>query len=449
MRTSKTEGWTARWTTRVAGPRARRAAVSIAALLLLAACGGGGSDDRDHDHDDNAVDTAGRLAVSEQGATTVRLHELDDAAAVEGSYQVDHPPSALYASPQGRYAVVAQRLQDQVQFIDAGIWQEDHGDHLHDYKQASQAVAWKLPGVRPTHYDLQAGRQAAFFMDGDAEAAPVRNAAVRLLDDGSIGQGGVLASLELEIPVHGLGEPVDDKLLAAARAADASDALPTHLDLYRRDGTGFTRVRQVAARCDGMHGSFSSGSHTVAGCRDGMLVVAHTSATEVDDGRKLATPLRVSTVAGHPRLPDHFVGIATEGTAPAPVTTRFYAVDAAAGTSAALVPQGWNTGRVRRAHAFDRTGQRFYVLDDQGALRVLQREGGGWSAAAPVAGVVPAMPAEAPWPAIVANGARDELYVTDPVARQLVVVDAATGAVQRRHDLGYVPGGIAWLGITR
>lgn len=425
-----------------------RLAALCAVPLLLAACGGGGGDEG-HAHENSTIDTAGRLAVTEKDAARVRIHDLDSGAAVEATHTLDHVPSAVYASPQGRYAVLMQRLQDQVQFIDAGVWQEDHGDHLHDYKQASKPVAWKLPGVRPTHYDLQAGRQSAIFMDGLAGATPARNAGVRLISDSSIAGGQVLASLDLGIPVHGLGEPVGDKLLAAARAADARDELPTHLHLYQRSGSTYAAVRQVPTRCDGMHGSFSSGSHTVAGCSDGMLVVRHTGAATVDDGRKVATPLRVGTIAGHARLPDHFIGIATEGVAPAPVTTRFYALDAAAGTSSALVPTGWDTGRVRRAHAFDRHGQRFYVLDDQGALALLQRQGNGWVAVTRVAGVVPAMPAAAPWPAIAANGARDEIYVTDPQARQLVVVNAATGAVTSRRDLGYVPGGLAWLGIHR
>ena len=59
------------------------------------------------------------------------------------------------------------------------------------------------------------------------------------------------------------------------------------------------------------------------------------------------------------------------------------------------------------------------------------------------------MPTAAPWPAIVANGARDELYITDPVARQLVVVDSHDGRVITRRELGYVPSAITWTGITR
>jgi len=422
-----------------------------ATLVLLAACGGGGGDDG-QDHQNTVIDTAGRLVTTEHAARAVRVHELDSSsAAVEAAHQADNvpPAAAVYASPQGRYALVFQRLQDQIQFIDGGIWQEDHGDHLHDYRQASKALTWKLTGARPTHYDPQPGKQAAVFMDGNASANPVHNAGVRLITDASIGSGQTVASLDLGAPIHGLADPFDTKLLTVSRAGDAPDTLPTHLNLYLRNGNSFTLDRQLPTRCDGMHGSASAGSHTLVGCLDGMLLVKHTTASSVDNGRKLATPLRVGTVAGHPRLADQFIGIASEGTAPAPVTTRFYAVDATTATVNDLTPQGWTTGRVRRAHAFDRSGQRFHLLDDQGTLTVLHRQPGGWTTAARVTGAIPTMPGAAPWPVLVANGAKDELYLTDPVAQQLVVVNATTGVVQARRALGYVPSGATWLGITR
>lgn len=429
----------------------RRSLLALAAATLVTACGGGGDD---HTHTNTFIDTAGRLAIAESGASGVRVFDLDSKT-VAATYPLDNAPSALYTSPGGRYVVAMQRLQDKVQFIDGGIWQEDHTDHLHDYKQAPTLVAWTLTGSRPTHYDLQAGRQAAFFMDGDSAASPVKNAGVRLITDASIGAKRVDASLDLTFPIHGLGEPVGNKLLTVFRAADATSTLPTHLDLFHRQGTSYTFDRRLATRCEGMHGSFSTGNHTAVGCNDGVMVVTHTSATAVTD-RMVTTPLRVGTVAGHPKLSGQFIGIGTEGTTAAPpVTTRFFAIDAAAGTSATLTLPGWDNGRVRRAHAFDRSGSRFAVLDDQGALRMVVRQTSAllpvnaWVAGPVVAGVVPSMPTAAPWPVMVANGAKDEIYITDPIARQLVTVNSQTGAVLSRTALGFTPSAITWAGITR
>ena len=429
-------------------PNRRWLLASLAAASLITACGGGVESANEHEHEDISINTAGRLTVTELNAKRLRIHDLDTGN-LEASHEMVDVPSAVYASPGGRYAVVPQRLQDRVQFVDGGIWQENHGDHLHDYKQASKALAYTLPGSRPTHYDVQAGMQAAVFMDGNGAATPAQNAGVRVFTDASIAAGNTVATLDLSLPIHGLAEPMGDKLLAVARASDAGDALPTHLTLHQRNGSAYSFVRQLPTRCDGMHGRAGSGNSTAVGCNNGILLVRHLTATTVSDGQLLATPLRVGTVAGHPRLPDHFIGIASEGVAPAPVTTRFYAVNGETATVSNFTPEGWATGRVRRAHGFDRSGQRLFVLDDLGTLVTAQRQGGTWVNLSRVAGAIPTMPGAAPWPAMVANGAKDEIYITDPVAKQLVVINSSTGAVVTRRDLGYIPSALAWLGITR
>lgn len=427
-------------------PSRRWLLASLAAAALLAACGGGIENEADDKHENIAIDTAGRLAVTEANATTLRIHDLDSGN-VEASHVMTNVPAAVYASPGGRYAVVPQRLQDRVQFVDGGIWQEDHGDHLHDYKQASRPLSFVLPGSRPTHYDLQAGLQAIVFMDGNSAATPVQNAGVRLLTEASIAAGNVVASMDLNTPMHGMAEPVGNKLLSGW--SPGSDTLPTKLALHQRSGSTYTLVRELPTLCLGMHGSFSAGSSTLVGCTGGMMLVKHLTDTTVSDGQFLSTPLRVGTIAGHPRLPDHFIGIATEGAAPAAVTTRFYAVNGQTGTVSDYTPQGWVSGRQRRAHGFDRSGQRFFIVDDQGTLIVSQRQAGAWVSLARVTGAIPTMPAAAPWPAIATNGAKDEVYITDPVAKQLIVVNSSTGAVLTRRDIGYTPSGLAWLGITR
>ena len=89
------------------------------------------------------------------------------------------------------------------------------------------------------------------------------------------------------------------------------------------------------------------------------------------------------------------------------------------------------------------------MLDDQGTLRVMQRGSTGWSTLRTLPGVIAAMPSAAPFPAFAANGARDEVYLTDPVGRQLVVIDTGRMEVARRIALGYAPSAAAWLGIER
>jgi hypothetical protein len=76
---------------------------SLGVALLVSACGGGvDSQDKD-DHVNVYIDTAGRLAVTEANASTVRIHDLDSGS-VEASHVMTSVPSAVYASPGGRYA---------------------------------------------------------------------------------------------------------------------------------------------------------------------------------------------------------------------------------------------------------------------------------------------------------------------------------------------------------
>lgn len=423
--------------------------LSLACMALVAGCGGGsGSGGSNGERHANAtIDTAGRIVVSDSGSNALRVHDLDSGS-VEATHQLDHPPSGLYASPGGRYAVVFQGTQNQVQFVDAGIWQEDHGDHDHDYKNASRLMPWKLVGTRPSHYDVQAGSQASIFFDGDSNANPIQAASMRLINDTSIAAGNTLAALTLPGPIHGFAEPLDNKLLSVHRASDAVDTLPTHLNLYLRSGATYAPQRLLSTRCNSMHGSYTSGSYTAVGCADGVLLARHVSATDVTD-QKVAAPTRISTLVGHPKHPGQFIGFGNNGTAPAPVTTLFYAIDGERAVATPITPTGWTAGNVQRAHGFDRSGNRFYILDSRGTLFVMARTGNTWNTTAAIASAVPNMPAAAPWPTITANGARDEIYITDPAARQLLVLNSQTSAVTARRDLGYVPSNALWVGISR
>jgi hypothetical protein len=413
----------------------------MAAALALAGCGSG-HDGHEHEDESVTIDTAGRLAIAEQGAPTLRLLDLDSGT-FEPKLALEYPASALYTSPGRRYVVAVQRSQDQVQFVDGGVWQEDHGDHLHDYKAASRLESWKLTGPQPTHYDVQWGRQAAFFMDGRGSANPPQLSSVHVITDASIARGAATARLDLGLAIHGLAEPKDDVLLGVHREADASDTLPTHLQVYRRAGASYTFERRLASRCDGLHGSGSSGAYTVVGCADGVVAVTHGPAI-LD--RKIATATRVGSVASHPAADGHFIGYGNAGT---PSSTRFHAVDARNGTATELVPEGWTPGTVLRAQAFERSGQRWFVLDSRGQLTVLARGATGWTTVHRATNVVSAMPTAAPFPQMVANGARDELYLTDPLARQLIVLDTVGFSVKSRRTLDHVPALLTWTGIAR
>lgn len=421
-----------------AASRPTRFALGLAAALALAACGGGGGDDDDHAHEHHDIDTAGRLAIAESGSPTLRLHDLDSASVV-ASFNLANSPSAVYASPGGRYALALQRTQDTTQIVDGGIWQEDHGDHDHDYKQEPRLLTLRLDGPQPTHYDDRAG-QAALFMDG--RAASAQNASALLLTDAGIGAGQVAATLALTAPMHGFAEPNGEHLVTSALVAGAT--APTQVEIYRRQGSAYSFVQRLDALCPGMHGSYTQGQTTVAGCSDGALLVRPAAGGNFGATRVTA-PSGISTIAGHPAMA-RFVGIGNSGT---PSTTRFYDIDPATHAATAIAIAGWGEGRLRRAHGFDRAGRTLFVLDDLGTLYALQYSAGAWATRATVPGAVPSMPAAAPFPAFAANGARDEVYLSDPNGRQLLVLDTAQLQVKQRVALGFAPSYLTWLGIAR
>lgn len=419
----------------------RRAIVPVVLSAVLAACGGSGGGD-DHDHENTTIDTAGRLTIAEIGAANVRVYDLDTAR-VEATFAVSNPPAAVYASPGKRYAVIPQRAQNLVQFIDAGIWQEDHVDHLHDYKQAPRLTDFRLTGSLPTHYDDR-GTQAAVFFDAATPPTTLVSSAV-LFTDATIGKGTVTASLTLKTAMHGFAEPNGDFLIATYRDPASTSVLPSGLEVYRRNGSAYDFVQKLPTECPEMHGSYTRGNVTVAGCTSNeSVIIASPQGTGFTSSSIKVGPV-IGTITGHPKFA-RFVGIGNTGS---PVTTKFYDIDATAKTSSVIPIAGWADGRLVRAYRFDRSGRYFMVLDDVGTLYVLEPTATGWVTRKAIAGVVPSMPAASPFPMIVANESKDEVYVSDPNGSQLVVIDVARQEVKQRVALGFKPSYLAWTGIAR
>ncbi|MFN3295787.1 hypothetical protein [Caldimonas sp.] len=412
--------------------RRRLLAAALSTILLLAACGGGGSSDEHDDH--YHIDTLGRLVIAD-GSTTVRVLDLDGGTVVQ-NFTLDHAPSALYASPGLRYALAVQRTQDQVQVIDGGIYQEDHGDHLHDYKRNPALVDWRIGGVRPTHYEVHEGL-GAFFMDGlDASGAPAQAV---VLTDTRIAARQVLASLTLARAMHGTAEPRGSFLLTTYREADSGSTLPTQVELYQRNGSGYTFLQRFDPLCPGLHGSYSNAGHSAFGCTDGVLVVTQDGSSF--NARKLPNPddmpvgARIGTITGHPER-GSFIGIASPG--------HFFEIDPVAGTITRIP---WAEGRTRRAHAIDAEGRHLLILDDQGTLHVLDGDA-GWAVRARLPAIAN-MPTAAPFPTIAVNRAADRAYLSDPAGSRIVVVNLETATLAEPIALNFNPTLLTWVGIER
>lgn len=411
-------------------------------FAAMAGCGGDGGGDS-HDHGQTHIDTAGRLAIIEHQAPAVHIHDLDTHQR-EARHTLANPATAVHASPGKRYAIVVQRPSDRVQFVDGGIWQEDHGNHMHDYRRASKLLSWQLDDPAPTHYNPMENGHATIFMDGKAATTPQRNASVVLFNEQSISNGRALARLSLGGPMHGLAQQVDDTLLLTtlrSTPATADSVLPDRIQVWQRANQDYTLQRTLTGVCEGMHGGASTGTHTAVGCMDGILLLSREGQNFTE--RKIALPHRISSLQSHPKWPGHFIGTGNAGT---PATTHVHALDAATGTATEVSLPGWPAGTVRRALTVDRQG-RVLILDSTGALHTLARGASGWQSIRHTPSVVPTMPTQAPWPALAASNRSDTVFLTDPATRQLLTIDPATHQITRRDTLDFVPASLTWLGI--
>ncbi|MDO5058040.1 MAG: hypothetical protein Q4E06_12050 [Lautropia sp.] len=415
---------------------------STVLLAALAACGGGGGASHD-DHGQTHIDTRGRLSIADSEAPLLHVFDLDTHQ-IQARHTLKAPASAVYASPGKRYALAIQRMHDRVQLVDGGIWQEDHGDHQHDYRQPSTLLDWQLDGVRPTHYNPLANGSAALFMDGKAGDTPQINAGAQVISDVSIRDRKLLASQTLPTPMHGAALPMDDVLLTTLRTAPAtaSDVLPERVQIHHRQGSAYQPGQTLPTACPRLHGADASGTHAAFGCADGVLLITR-NGNQFSD-RKIEMPTRAASLYSHASRPGHFIAIGNAGT---PATTHFHAIDGSTGTATRVIPDGWQDGQLRRSSIFDRRGS-LHILDSSGALYTLRFSEGHWQTVRRTAGVL-TMPEAAPWPVLVASGARDELYLSDPKGRQILHIDSNSHNISRRDQLDFNPAGMTWTGISR
>lgn len=414
--------------------------ISLASLLALAlaACGGSSSDEEvitppDDGHTHTDIETAGRLVIGESGSSAIHVYDLDSQSVIQ-TFAADNAPSAIYSSPDQRYALLFQRTQGVVQFVDGGIWQEDHVDHLHDYKEAPALLTTRWSGASPTHYETHDDKAAIFF-DGNAQSGV--NASVSLLSDSSIATGTPEATLQLASAMHGTAEPRGEYLLTTYIPTDGSSSLPTHVELYHQHGDHYHLEKKFEPECPGLHGSFSNKDYIAFGCTDGVLVVhqdgSNFTASKIANPAGIGSGVRIGTIIGHEDLTS-FVGIASPG--------HLFNIDPVAGTISRIT---WEDGRTRRAHTLDAEGKNLLVLDDQGKLHILDTQ--NWSKRATV-DAVGNMPSAAPFPALVASHASDTAFLADVNGKQISVIDLDSASIKVKYPLNFTPSALTWLGLA-
>jgi hypothetical protein len=118
----------------------------------------GGEDEHDH-----GAETAGRLVFTHADGSNSRVyvHDLESRSTL-ADFALVHPATAVHSSPEHRYAVIVQRDNDQVEFLDGGVYR--HDDHVDEGDPAM--LPFTLSGVRPTHYRHHGEQADLFFVNG-------------------------------------------------------------------------------------------------------------------------------------------------------------------------------------------------------------------------------------------------------------------------------------------
>ena len=442
-------------------------AVSIGALLL-AGCGDAeinivekdpivvpGDDDHDHgDGDGYLIESMGRMAVLSAESPVVNIVDIDDGSVLD-SFALTHTSNTIKASADYRYLIVASRSNDYVGFIDGGLWREDHGAHLHDYKQAPAESNFELAGNVPTHLVTHDGQLAVFF-DGDADAGTP--ASVQVISDTDISsETADIATLTYTVNMHGVAEPRGDHLFSTIRRDDAESTsnakvLPDQVGVYHLHDGEYELETTLAMTCPDLHGAAQNHEFVAFGCSDGvMLVHEHDGEFEAEKIANIAelNGMRVGTIYGHEDA-EAFIGIASAHGGGAAVLVAIN------GEENEMEALEWQpaAGESPVAYAFTQGAEHFLILDSAGFLNVLMpHEHDGhthWELEERVDITeedVSTMPEGSKFTMAVAQNGH-YVYVTDPIAKHVLQIDLDDFSIEGDTELDFIPASVVWLGIA-
>lgn len=384
-------------------------------------------------HDHIGITSTGRLAISHADTANVSIFDTDNDTLLE-MFNTANIVSGLYASPNNRFAVLIQRADNYVEFIDGGLYQEDHDDHLHDYKQLPSFSGFTLTNDKPTHFDISE-QQAALFFDGNIDAGIPASFAI--LTDTSIEDGEILAAHSFTNAMHGTAQIRGESVITTYRSEDITSVLPNYVEQLHIHGDHFHQEQRFALDCPALHGSAQNHQHIAFGCSDGVLVITEKggvfNAAKVANLNSFAEGTRIGTIKAseHSEL---FLGIAQ--------SKLFYTIDPA---SAEMTQLSWqqNTENTVLASALDRITGEFYVLGSDGFLSVLHAED-DWQ----VSARFKVLENPAGNYALAASAADDTLYISDANNQTVLSIDTHEQTTKTILNLDFIPNQITWLGIA-
>ncbi|MDO6427703.1 5-methyltetrahydrofolate--homocysteine methyltransferase [Thalassotalea sp. 1_MG-2023] len=409
----------------------------------------------DHDHDDGyTIESLGRLAVLSAETAEAAIFDLDDNELLD-TFSLTYDSNSLTTSPGFRYAAIVNRSDDNISFIDSGLWREDHGEHLHDYEQSPALSDYTLMGSRPTHVINHDGQMAVFY-DGDANTGT--SASVQVLTDSDISsETSELAGIEYSVNMHGVAKPRGEHLLSTLRRDDADSTsnakvLPDQVGVYHFHDGEYELEQTLDITCPDLHGAAQNHEFVAFGCGDGVLIAhQHNDEYEAEKVANISelNGLRIGTIYGHEGS-ESFIGIASgHGGGQAilvtlnPEENEMETIDWQPMADASPV-----------SYAFAFGGEHFLILDNQGYLTVLSQHSHDGHMEWEFEGRidiseedVSTMPDNMSFTLTVAQNDHFA-YVGDPIAKHILQVHIEDMEIEGDIELNFAPANISWLGIV-
>lgn len=420
-------------------------------------------DDHDDGHDhsgepggggDITIESLGRIAVLSSEASALAIMDIDDGAMLD-EFSLSDSSAALYASPDNRYAVISMRSMDTTDFVDGGLWREDHTDHLHDYKQAPQMSDFSVNGSRPTHIGTYDGQMTIFY-DGDAEAGVP--AGVKVLTDENIAaESDTLPTLEFTMNMHGVAKSRGDILVSTVRREDSESTsntkiLPDQVGIYHWHDGEYELEQTLETLCPDLHGAAENEEFVAFGCGDGVLV-AHQHDDDFESVKIDNIPevdgMRVGTIYGH-KESELFFGIASSRATGQRVMVSINP------ESNSMETVDWTPENEASpiAYSFSAEGDAFVILDSQGNISKYEihvHDGEiefEFDASMSISNEDISMMPEGHNFSMAMSKNDDHLYVADPIAQHILQIDLAEMSVEGDMELDMTPSRIVWLGIA-
>lgn len=368
-----------------------------------------------------APDVMLRLLVADNETRPVSLIDLGTGK-IAGRYDVGSP-TYVYTSPSGRFGVQIQTNANVVTAVDSGIVLEDHGDHMHFYKNDPKLTDFKLEGATPIHFVAHDG-QIAIFNDGTGTAVILTERNLRLPETEKI-------TIKAARPHHGVAIPLGDKVLISSVKPEGTDALPLGMDLVDMKGN----ILASFPDCPGLHGEAATGNFIAFGCSDRVLVLEKTGKTYT--AKSLMYPagtpdtVRVGTLVAHESQP-YFIGnFGPQG---------MVRVDPVAGTLTPIeLPMRYSGFQLDAE-----TGAKIVTVTTDGKIHRIDAMTGAIEASLEV--VTPfVFRNRVPRPGLAV--AHHMAYVTDPASGEVIEVNLEEMAISRRFVTDGKPVRLAVIGL--